>query len=300
MTNAAAPAVQHATGTIGTFRRALGIDPVRTVQPLGRHGLSASRWVHDTPKSTAGPVAHHVLTYQIGGSRAISRRFGNRWTQGAGPGTATLMPAETEAVFEIDGTVDVLQLYLSPSVVEDCARTTLQRPDRLILRSPFAVVDPVITGLAHMALGNPPSAFVTSPLVRDQAAQMLAAHLIVAYGTGSGGSGRSVGKLTPRQFDAVRSRIDDRLNETLRLADLATAAGLSPYHFSRAFKASTGRSPYRFVQERRIDRAKTLLLTTDWPIAAIALECGFSSQSHLTYAFRLATRTTPKRWRDRD
>ena len=40
-----------------------------------------------------------------------------------------------------------------------------------------------------------------------------------------------------------------------------------------------------------------LLLNTDWPIAAIALECGFSSQSHLTYAFRIATRTTPRRWR---
>lgn len=298
MANATSLAAPITTGTIGTFRRALGVDPVETVQPLGRHGLCASRWVHDTPRSTAGPVPHHVVTYQIGGSRAIGRRLGSQWKHGAGPGTATLMPAETDATFEIDGTVDVLQLYLSPSVVEDCARTTVQRPDRLALQSPFAVVDPVITGLVHMAMGDRTNSFVTSPLLRDQAAQMLAAHLIVTYGTGSGGSQRAVGKLTQRQLDAVRAHIDDRLNETITLSDLAVAAGLSPYHFSRAFKASTGRSPYRLVQERRIDRAKTLLLTTDWPIAAIALECGFSSQSHLTYAFRLATRTTPKRWRD--
>ncbi len=288
------------TGTIGTFRRILGVDPVDTLPSLGRHGLSGSRWVHDTPRSTAKPVPHHVVTFQIGGSRSIGRQLGSERQHGAGPGTATLMPAGTEATFDIDGTVDVLHLYLAPSVVEDCARTTIERPDRLSLQAPFAIVDPVIAGFAHMAISDPVSAFVTSPLLRDQAAHMLAAHLIVAYGTGSANNRRSPGKLTPRQLDAVRSRVDEGLADTITLADLAQVAGLSPYHFARAFKASTGLSPYRFVQERRIDQAKSLLRTTDWPIAAIALECGFSSQSHLTYAFRIATGTTPKRWRDQD
>ena len=297
MQSAASLGAPLPNGTIGTFSRALGVDPVETVTPLGRHGLSASRWVHDTPRSTAAPVPHHVVTYQIGGSRAIGRRLGRQWHHGAGPGTATVMPAETEAVFEIDGRVDVLHLYLSPSVVEDCARTTVQRPERLALRAPFAVVDPVIAGLAHMAIGSRQSAFVTSPLLRDQAAQLLATHLVATYSNGSAGTQRLVGRLTQRQLEAVRSHVDERLHETVTLADLAATAGLSPYHFSRAFKASTGSSPYRFVQERRIDRAKMLLLNTDWPIAAIALECGFSSQSHLTYAFRIATRTTPRRWR---
>jgi AraC family transcriptional regulator len=56
---------------------------------------------------------------------------------------------------------------------------------------------------------------------------------------------------------------------------------MSPYHFSRLFKESTGFSPHQYVIERRVQQAKELLGSTTLPIAEIALLCGFANQSHL-------------------
>jgi AraC family transcriptional regulator len=85
------------------------------------------------------------------------------------------------------------------------------------------------------------------------------------------------------------------LEDRLSLADLARIACLSPYHFSRSFKQAVGLGPQRFVMERRIQRAKTLMRRSRQPLALIALEVGFNDQSHLTQVFRRATGMTSGR-----
>jgi AraC family transcriptional regulator len=96
-----------------------------------------------------------------------------------------------------------------------------------------------------------------------------------------------------RACDYIEAHLEDRLS----LADLAGIACLSPYHFSRSFKQAVGVGPQRFVTERRIERAKTLMRRTRQPLALIALEVGFNDQSHLTQVFRRATGMTPGRFR---
>jgi AraC family transcriptional regulator len=78
---------------------------------------------------------------------------------------------------------------------------------------------------------------------------------------------------------------------------LADIACLSPYHFSRSFKQAVGVGPQRYVVERRIERAKTLMRRTHQPLASIALEVGFTEQSHLTAIFRREIGMTPGRFR---
>jgi AraC-like DNA-binding protein len=68
-------------------------------------------------------------------------------------------------------------------------------------------------------------------------------------------------------------------------------------HFTRAFRKSFGVSPYRWLLERRIDYAKALLLTSDLPIANIALQSGFSDQSTFTRAFGRIVGDSPSRWK---
>jgi AraC family transcriptional regulator len=95
----------------------------------------------------------------------------------------------------------------------------------------------------------------------------------------------------------VLDYIDAQLTGELGLIELAAIAGLSPHHFLEAFKISVGKSPHRFVTERRVQRALELLRDDARSIAEIANAAGFSSQSHLTANFRRVTGLTPGRFR---
>ena len=76
--------------------------------------------------------------------------------------------------------------------------------------------------------------------------------------------------------------IEDHLGDELTVARLADEACLSPFHFARAFRSATGTAPHRYLTERRLERARTLLAEDALSIAEIAARCGFSSQSYFT------------------
>jgi AraC family transcriptional regulator len=95
----------------------------------------------------------------------------------------------------------------------------------------------------------------------------------------------------------VRERIEASLCDGLSLEDLASEVGLSRYHFARAFKTSTGLSPHRYLTERRVDKAKELLRTTEMPMVDLALAVGFASQAHLCDWFRRLVGMSPREFR---
>ncbi len=105
------------------------------------------------------------------------------------------------------------------------------------------------------------------------------------------------GGLAPWQERLSKEMIDARLDGELRLADLATACGLSVSHFARAFQKSTSLPPHRWLVRRRIERAQHLLLTTILPVSEIALDCGFHDQSHFTNSFTREVGAPPAAWR---
>jgi AraC family transcriptional regulator len=99
-----------------------------------------------------------------------------------------------------------------------------------------------------------------------------------------------------RLSDAL-TYIDAHLGERLTLPEIAETLEISPHHFSHVFKRATGVPPHRYVMQRRIERAKQLLRSTDLSIAAIALEVGCASQSHFSDLFHRATGVTPRAYR---
>ncbi|WP_245468442.1 AraC family transcriptional regulator [Mesorhizobium sp. M1E.F.Ca.ET.063.01.1.1] len=83
------------------------------------------------------------------------------------------------------------------------------------------------------------------------------------------------------------------------LADLAKELGISRFHFSRAFKQSTGMTPHAFIVKRRLEQSAQLLRSTNLSATEIALECGFANSSHFTIAFKRAFGTNPIEFRRR-
>jgi AraC-like DNA-binding protein len=106
------------------------------------------------------------------------------------------------------------------------------------------------------------------------------------------------GPLQRQAIHAVTGYIAAHLEEDLGLATLAAVAHLSPFHFSRLFRAVTGTPPSRYVRNARLRRAEDLLATTDATVTAIAHRVGFGSVSHFVNVFKDHVGLTPGRYRD--
>jgi AraC family transcriptional regulator len=103
--------------------------------------------------------------------------------------------------------------------------------------------------------------------------------------------------LAPWKAGRVASHIEDNLDRSLPVAELARVAGLSDSYFWRAFKGAFGQTPHAFIICRRVERARKEMLKAQEPLSQIALSCGFADQAHLARIFRRATGLAPSEWR---
>lgn len=107
----------------------------------------------------------------------------------------------------------------------------------------------------------------------------------------------SRGGLPRWQAKRLVAYIEENLDRPIRCEDLTAITGSSAGHFFRTFKATFGQAPFAYIASRRVERAQQMMLTTNRPLAQIALDCGLCDQSHLTRLFRRLVGTTPSEWR---
>ena len=103
----------------------------------------------------------------------------------------------------------------------------------------------------------------------------------------------SRGGLSPALKQRICEYIESHLDEKISLEVLSSMAGLSAYHFARAFRQSLGTPPHGYLVQRRLERVKQMLRESKLPLSEIALATGFSDQSHLARHFRRLTGTSP-------
>lgn len=103
--------------------------------------------------------------------------------------------------------------------------------------------------------------------------------------------------LSGLRLHQLKDYIENHLAEELTIEALAAQIPMSPFHFARAFKAAVGEPPHRYITQRRLERAKILLLVTQLSVAEVAYQTGFSNQSHFTAQFRKTIGMTPKQFR---
>lgn len=133
-------------------------------------------------------------------------------------------------------------------------------------------------------------------LYAETMATTLAVHLLRNYSAHNPKSVHYSGGLSATQLRLVFDYINDHLEQELSLENLAEIAQLSPYHFCRSFKRSTGLTPHQYVIRQRVERAKLLLKDGKTGIAEVAAACGFTHQSHLNRHFKRLTGVTPKKF----
>jgi AraC family transcriptional regulator len=158
--------------------------------------------------------------------------------------------------------------------------------------------DPTILHIAHLFKSEIQNGGLAGELYTESLVNILIVHLLRKYSGSAIASTLQSGPLDALMLSQIQEFIEERLMDSLTLADMATVVHMSPFHFARAFKNATGQPPHRYLTHRRMERAKMLLSVTRLPVSEVAYRVGFSNQSHFTVQFRKATGRTPKGYRD--
>ena len=201
-------------------------------------------------------------------------------------GEMTLMPRGVPSQWSWNSACDRLDVIVYPEVFGDARK--LDVVDRYVFRD--SEMEAICRHLyKKLTLGSMPERFyVESQLMRLDV-------LLLRHHSTASQADRILpsGGLTRHQARRVLDYIESNLGGQLTLAELARIADLSLHHFARMFKRTIGVAPYRYVLERRVERAKEMLRTARASLVDISLAVGFDSQSHFTSAFGRMVGATP-------
>jgi AraC family transcriptional regulator len=238
----------------------------------------------------------HYISFTLAGRLIIERQMGGPPERCAfRPGMSLIIPAGCENAWRWNRGTDELHLYVSRSWLTETADAAGLAAPLLLPR--FGFEDRMLHALASALLDERRSGGLGGPLFTASVADTVALRLLRDHC--SVDRKPQTVALPPAKLRRVRELVDERLGCTLTVEDMAEAAGLSRAHFTRCFHAATGCTPYGYVRERRLARARELLQGSCHSISEIAVMTGFHSQSHLGRVFRAATGTTPGEYRRR-
>jgi AraC family transcriptional regulator len=275
--------------------RVLGTTPFRMA--LDSSGAGIAHWKHDPLHEVVEPMTHHVIMAYNGSVQRMERRTGRSAVTGTfRPGVVIVIPEGSTSRWDIPKPVDVVQLYLPHATLERVAdEADVATPIELLERT--AQPDPVTSRLLLSAADVLGGDEALDTLFRQQLIDLLAMRLLAAH-TGSPTVIQPVrGGLAPRTLLRSVERLRSDSDADVSLAALASEAGLSRFHFCRAFKESTGLSPHAWLRQHRLEQAMNMLRDKEASVMSVAAALGYASQTAFTAAFRKMTGETPSDWR---
>lgn len=291
------------------YARATGATPNLLVGGFARHNLLVAEWQVPPHRTRNLWVPHHVVSYQRQGSAMVTRTAGGLRTQRiVSPRSIILSPGDRSEEWSIDGSLEVVHLYISAPALRCFGEHHFGMPGGLRLRGAFGVVDPWLAGYFQMLAkecsgASGEGSIRAGSVFLDESEPLLFRHLLREYGghpeiVSVGGDGRTrAGSLSFSAERLLDEYISSQLAGDLSLATLAKLVDISVDHFVRAFRLVKGKTPHRYVVERRLERAAVVLATAKCPVYAVARACGFSSAAHFTAKFRALYGITPSQYR---
>ena len=182
---------------------------------------------------------------------------------------------------------------LHSSLIKQAATAMGRNPGDLVAQ--VLGPDEIVLKLALLLIEDRDSGEKRGPLYKESLSLALVAHLFSKYG-----EARNQHRAVPLPGGFLR-RITDyveaNLEKEISVQHLAALVGLSATHFSSLFRNATGVSPHRFLIQKRVERARKLLVSSSDSIAHVAIQVGFYDQSHLTRQMRRVLGICPGRLR---
>ncbi len=288
------------------------VDPIELAQQMKKTLVSSSRqlgWngilveqyqTPSTPQSSELPaLSDHWLNLPIGQpSHLTQKRDGRVHRSLVQKGDTILIPAGQSSYWcRHEGDCSSLHICIKPELVERAAEAAGINSKQVTLVNCFGQQDLQLHQVAMLLFAEINSGGIMGQLYVESLAQVLVIHLLRHYSAVTQTITSENRSLTRTQLQQAIDYIHTHLDQDLSLVEIAEVINISPTYFSTLFKRATGTSPHQYVIQKRVERAKMMLAKTELTIADIALQVGFSSQSHLTQHFKRFTGMTPKQFR---
>ena len=276
---------------------------VLTSAGLGWSGIEVARFVGHDELSIPPSPKHHAIIYLNRHPLDLTQRLdGQGREERVHRGEVAIIPEGRAWEWKFKGETesDVLPLCLEDAFLREAARSVDLDPEGVEILPILGLRDPRIEQIGLLLKAEiEAEGLLGGRLYAESLATALAISLIREHSSLGRKAARKAardhaGGLSRRALKEVIDYIGDNLEKDLTLAEMAGVARMSPYHFSRLFKESTGLTPHRYVIDRRVQRAKELLCGSALPIAEIALTCGFANQGHLNRHFKRLLGVSPK------
>jgi AraC family transcriptional regulator len=272
---------------------------------LGWHDAYTSLATEAPWQRTLQAVPHYCVAYCSNRSASIKRVIdsdGRKDATELRPRNFGIVPSDRSSSWQLTGAPDIQLVYLRRGMVDEIAAEHFGFDTRTVELVPnLGFSDGLLEQLvlALLATARNDETTASDGIYADHLVRMITMHMLRHYCSKNGANVRIAAPpdATAARLNHVRDMIEVELDQDLALDRLASEAGIAAHAFAAAFTKAYGVSPHRYVTSRRIERAKTLLRETDLPIARIAVDTGFASQSHLASTFRRNVGETPADYR---
>jgi AraC-like DNA-binding protein len=211
-------------------------------------------------------------------------------------GGVSVIDLQTEPAVLLPNPFDALVLYVTQAALDEIAYAH-QAPRVEQLVWPHGAFDPVVYHVGQSLLSSLEQPHHTSKIFLDHVLHALNCHFVYSYGGMTKSTPKVRGGLSPWQMRRATELLDAHLNGNIALRQVAEACDLSLGHFARAFKKTFRRPPYTWLTERRVEKAKDFMMTSQLSLADIAARCGFADQSAFSRSFKRIQGVSPGMWR---
>jgi AraC family transcriptional regulator len=275
-------------------------SPLLSSQNHGWENILVEQFQHSSGEGKTCYSDEHTICLSLATRpvRFLQIKGGKTHTSLYGKGDISITPAEIPFYARWEGTDHYLHIRIASQFIQQVAREALEmNGDRIELLSEFRTRDPQIEAVGMMLLAELQQNNLGGRLYIESLSNVLAVHLLRQYTAAKPALTRYESGLPQHQLVKILDYINDHLDQEIKLMDLAALLDMSQFHFSYLFKQAIGTTPYQYLLQQRVERAKRLLKHTDRSIMDIAFACGFNSHSHLSKQFRQIAGMTPKAYR---